>query len=85
MEMHYFMLLRIYLAILRKFVSKLLGIVYSKTCDKIFSTDMYYPDSVQSMERHRRGSGDKLIIKGANIKKPKCWKKIYQIIKININ
>ena len=40
----------------------------------IFSTNMYYPDSVKSMERRRRGSEDKLIIKGANTKKPKCWK-----------
>ena len=63
-----------------------------KTCDKIFSTDMYYPDSVKSMERHRRGSGGKLIIKGANIKKPKCWEKKlsnhknkHQLIKLMLN
>ena len=32
---------------------KLFGMVFSKTCDMIFSTDMYYPDSVKSMERRR--------------------------------
>ena len=49
------------------------GMVSSKTCDMIFSLDMYYPDFVKSMERRTRGSGDKLI-KGANTKEPKCWK-----------
>ena len=53
---------------------KLSGVVSSKTCDMIFSTDMYHPDSVKSMEKCRRKSGDKLIIKGASTKKPKCWK-----------
>ena len=37
---------------------KLFGIVSSKTCDMIFSTDMCYPDSAKSMKRRRRGSGD---------------------------
>ena len=32
---------------------KLFGMVFSKTCDMIFSTDMYYSDSVKSMERRR--------------------------------
>ena len=31
-----------------------------KTCDMIFSTDMYYPGSVKSMERRRKGIRDKL-------------------------
>ena len=53
---------------------KVFGMMSSKTCDMIFSTDMYYPESVKSMERCRRGSADKLIITGANTKKPKCWK-----------
>ena len=51
--------------------------VSSKTCDMIFSTDMYYPDSVKSMERCRRRSAEKLIIKGADTKKPKCWKEFF--------
>ena len=48
--------------------------VSSKSCDMNFSTDMYHPDSVKPMERHRRGSRKKLIIKGASKKKLKCWK-----------
>ena len=60
---------------------KLFGMVSWKTCDMIFSTDMYYPDSIKSMERRRRGSGGKLIIKGTSTKKTKCWREL----KININ
>ena len=45
----------------------------SETCDMIFSTDMYHPDSVKPMKRRRRRSGDKIIIKGATTKKQKCW------------
>ena len=66
--------------------------VFSKTCDMIFSTDLYYLDSVKSMERRTKGSGDKLIIKGANTKKPKCWKELlsndenkHQLIKLMLN
>ena len=46
----------------------------SKICDMNFSTDMCHPDSVTSMERCKRASGDKLIIKDASTKKPKDWK-----------
>ena len=71
---------------------KLFGIVFRKACDIIFSTDMYHPDSVRSIERHRRGSGNKLIIKGASARKPKCWKEFLlndenklQLIKMMLN
>ena len=44
------------------------------------------------MERRRRGSGDKLIIKGASTKKPKCWKGFlsndenkHELIKLMLN
>ena len=40
----------------------------------IFSTDMYHPNSVKAVERLRRGSAAKLIVRGENIKKPKEWK-----------
>ncbi len=43
--------------------------------DVIFSTDMYSEKSVKSMERKRRGCGDKLIIKGPSTKKPADWKR----------
>ena len=53
---------------------KQFGMVFSKTCDMVFSTDMYHPDSVQSIEKHKGGSGDKLIIKSTSTKKPKNLK-----------
>ena len=53
---------------------------------------MYYPDSVKSMEKCTKGSGDKLIIKGANTRKRKCWKELlssdenkHQLIKLMLN
>ena len=71
---------------------KLFGMVSSKTSDTNFNTSMYYPDSVKSMERRRRGSAHKLIVKGANTKKPKCWKEFlsndenkHQLIKLMLN
>ena len=45
-----------------------------KTSDVIFSTDMYTKHSVKSLERERRGSGEKLLVKGPAIKRPANWK-----------
>lgn len=42
--------------------------------DVVFSTDQYFPDSVKSMERRRRGCGEKLVLKGEATKKPADWK-----------
>lgn len=42
--------------------------------DAIFSTDTYDPDSIKSMERKRRGTSEKLIIKGESTKRPSDWK-----------
>ena len=61
---------------------KIFGMVSSKTCDIIFSTDISHPNSVKLIDRCRRGSGDrrkrgkgdKLIIKDTNTKEPKYWK-----------
>ena len=39
----------------------------------IFSTDMYFPRSVKSQERERRGCGEKKIIKGLNTRRPESW------------
>ena len=71
---------------------KLFGMVSSKTCDMIFSIDMYHLDCVQYVEKRRKGSGDKLIIKGASTKKSKCWKEFlsndedkHQLIKLMLN
>ena len=40
----------------------------------VFSTDMYIPKSVKSMERLRKGTSQKLLIGGSKTKKPKEWK-----------
>ena len=45
-----------------------------KTGDVVFSTDQYHPDSIKSMDRERRGCGDKIIVKGESTKKPSDWK-----------
>ena len=65
--------------------------VSSKTCDMIFSTGMYYPHSVKSMESAGE-EVEKLIIKGASTKKPKCRKEFlsndenkHQLIKLMLN
>ena len=47
----------------------------SKGSDVVFSTDSYPPNSIKSMERARRGSYPKLIIKGENTRNPVDWKK----------
>ena len=43
-------------------------------CDVIFSTDSYKQDSIKAIERQRRGTSEKLIIRGASTKKPADWK-----------
>ena len=53
--------------------NKIVGMM-STTTDAVFSTDMYTPNSVKSMERERRGCSEKLIVKGASTKKPPDWK-----------
>jgi len=40
----------------------------------MFSTNMYSPNSVKAMERNRRGVGDKLIVSGGEMRRPKDWK-----------
>ena len=46
----------------------------ARKSDIIFSTDMYLENSIQSMERKRRGCSEKLIVTGENTKKPPDWK-----------
>lgn len=40
----------------------------------IFSTDMYQDCSVKGVERKRRGTGEKLIVRGEKTRRPKDWK-----------
>ena len=44
-----------------------------KKSDVVFSTDMYYPDSVKSVERRRRGCAEKLVLQGELTKRPGDW------------
>ena len=44
-----------------------------KKSDVVFSTDMYYPDSVKAVERRRRGCADKLVLQGELTKRPGDW------------
>ena len=44
-----------------------------KKTDVLFSTDMYYPDSIKSVERKRRGCAEKLLIQGELTKRPGDW------------
>lgn len=45
-----------------------------KTGDVMFITDRYVPKSVKTMERLRRDTGTKLILKDKNTEKPADWK-----------
>lgn len=44
----------------------------------IFSTDMYQDDSIKSVERIRRGCGEKLIVSGLKTRRPRDWKLFLQ-------
>ena len=44
------------------------------SCDVIFSTDTYCENSIKSSERRRRGTGEKFLIQGPNMKRPPDWK-----------
>ena len=50
----------------------------TKTGDVLISTDMYSSTSVKAMERNRRGSSNKLIVKGLLTEKPHDWKQFLQ-------
>ena len=42
--------------------------------DVIFSTDSYHPGSIKTVERQRRGTTEKFIIRGGSTKRPSDWK-----------
>ena len=44
------------------------------TSDVVFSTDTYQRGSIKAMERQRRGTGERLLIKSANMRRPADWK-----------
>ena len=45
----------------------------SKKSDVVFGTDMYYPDSVKSVEHRRRGCAETLVLQGEFTKCPGDW------------
>ena len=48
--------------------------IMPKSADIIFSTDMYHVNSIKTLERKRRGCGEKLIVRGEMTRKPADWK-----------
>ena len=48
--------------------------ILPRDTDIIFSTDSYKESSIKSMERKRRGTGDRFLIKGKSMKRPADWK-----------
>ena len=44
-----------------------------KKSDVVFSTDMYYPDSVKAVERRRHDCAGKLVLQGELTKRPGDW------------
>ena len=46
--------------------------------DCVFSTDQYFEASVKSMERLRRGVGERLMIGGSSTRRPSDWKLFLQ-------
>ena len=77
-ENAYFYYLKEIPANFSKICDKIFGMM-STTADAVFSTDMYSPNSVKSMERERRGCSDKLIIKGSSHQTGRCS---WQMMKI---
>ena len=59
-----------------KICLKIFGMIANQG-DVIISTDMCSSSSVKSLERKRRGSGEKLILKGKKTKKPSNWKSFF--------
>jgi len=53
---------------------KILSSIVEHASHVIFSTDMYSENSIKSVERIRRGCGEKLIVSGEKTKRPKDWK-----------
>ena len=48
-----------------------------KKSDVVFSTDMYYPDSVKAVERRRRGCAEKLVLQGELTKHSGDWQTFF--------
>ena len=45
----------------------------TKKSDVVFSTDMYYPDSIKAVEQRRLGCAEKLVLQGEMTKRPGDW------------
>ena len=62
------------LATFKQICEKIYDVSIVGKSDLLFSTDMYKENSIKSLERTSRGSGQKRIIKGEGTKRPENWK-----------
>lgn len=61
-------------ATFRQISEKLFDVSTARKSSVLFSTDMYQENSIKSLERSSRGSGEERIIKGESTKRPEKWK-----------
>ena len=61
-------------AIFKQICEKIYDVSIVGKSDLLFSTDMYKKNSIKSLERTSRSSGQKRIIKGESKKRPENWK-----------
>ena len=52
---------------------KIFDVSTARKSSVLFSTDMYQENSVKSLERSGRGSGEERIIQGEGTKRPEKW------------
>lgn len=61
-------------ATFRQISEKIFDVSTGRKSSVLFSTDMYQENSIKSVERSSRGSGEGRIIKGESTKRPEKWK-----------
>ena len=61
-------------ATFKQICEKIYDVSIVRKSDLLFSTDMSKENSIKSLERTSRGSGQKRIIKGESTKRPENWK-----------
>ena len=60
-------------ATFRQISEKMFDVSTARKSSVLFSTDMYQENSVKSLERSARGSGEERIIQGESTKRPEKW------------
>ena len=61
-------------ATIRQISERIFDVSTARKSRVLFSTDMYQENSVKSLERSARGSGEERIIQGESTKRPEKWK-----------